>query len=144
MELKKSAEEPGRFNDPNEGGTSPKGMTTFLKWLKEKLLIALLYFEALSIAASILGFAVIGGYLYGSVQTTKEYDSILGEFTENVESQRVFYFLGYKVVPSANVVTVNAAPEERAHCGEERESVLRNILNRVFSQEIGTKLDEKK
>jgi hypothetical protein len=38
-----------------------------MQWFKGKLLKALFYFEVLSIATSILGFAIIAGYLYGSI-----------------------------------------------------------------------------
>ncbi len=122
-----------------------------MEWIKEKLLNALFYFEVLSIASSILGFAIIAGYLYGSIQTAKEYDSILKEydsnldtFRHNVEAQQTFYFLGYKVVTKGNVVTVKATPKTRAKLAETKEAALRTILDHEFSQEIYIKLIEDK
>ena len=122
-----------------------------MEWIKEKLLNALFYFEVLSIASSILGFALIAGYLYGSIQTTKEYDSILKEydsnletFRHNVENQQDFYFLGYKVVTKGNVVTVKVTPKRRAKLAETKEAALRTIMDHEFSQEIYTRLIEEK
>jgi len=122
-----------------------------MEWIKEKLLNALFYFEVLSIAASILGFAIIAGYLYGSIQTAKEYDSILKEydsnletFRHNVETQQDFYFLGYKVVARGTVVTVKVTPKRRARLAEIKEAALRTIIDHEFSQEIYTKLIEEK
>jgi hypothetical protein len=118
-----------------------------VQWLKEKLLKALFYFEVLSIATSILGFAIIAGYLYGSIQRAQEYDSILKDydsnleaFKENVEAQQAFYFLGYKVVPQGNVVIVKVTPKKRARLAEKREAALRTIMDYELSQEIYTKL----
>jgi len=122
-----------------------------MEWIKEKLLNVLFYFEMLSIASSILGFAIIAGYLYGSVQTAKEYDSILKEydsnletFRHNVEARQTFYFLGYKVVTKGNVVTVKVTPKRRARLAEAKEATLRTIMGHEFSQEIYTKLIEEK
>ncbi len=122
-----------------------------MEWIKEKLINALFYFEVLSIAVSILGFAIIAGYLYGSVQTAKEYDSILKEydsnletFRHNVEAQQDFYFLGYKVITRGNAVTVKVTPKRRARLAETKEAVLRSIMDHEFSQEIYTKLIEEK
>ena len=118
-----------------------------MQWFKEKLLKALFYIEVLSIAASILGFAIISGYLYGSFQRAQEYDSILKDydssleaFRDNVEAQQVFYFLGYKVVPQGNVVIVKVTPKKRAKMAEKREAALRTIMDHEFSQEIYTQL----
>ena len=118
-----------------------------MQWFKEKLLKALFYFEVLSIATSILGFAIIAGYLYGSIQRAQEYDSILKDydsnleaFRENVEAQQAFYFLGYKVVPQGNVVIVKVTPKKRAKLAEKREAALGTIMDHEFSQEIYTKL----
>jgi hypothetical protein len=140
-----------RFNKPDEARTFPQWRATFMEWIKEKLLNALFYFEVLSIAASIMGFAIIAGYLYGSVQTAKEYDSILTEYDSNleafrhhVEAQQAFYFLGYKVVPKGNVVTVKVTPKRRAKLAETKEAALRTIMDHEFSQEIYTKLIEEK
>ena len=118
-----------------------------MQWLKEKLLKALFYFEVLSIGASILGFAIIAGYLYGSFQRAQEYDSILRDydsnleaFRNNVEAQQVFYFLGYKVVPRGNVVIVKVTPKKRAKLAEKRGAALGTIVDYEFSQEIYAKL----
>ena len=118
-----------------------------MEWIKEKLLNALFYFEVLSIASSILGFALIAGYLYGSIQTTKEYDSIIKEydsnletFRRNVETQQDFYFLGYKVITRGNGVTVRITPKRRAKLAETKKAALRTIMDHEFSQEIYTKL----
>ena len=118
-----------------------------MQWFKEKLLKALFYIEVLSIAASILGFAIISGYLYGSFQRAQEYDSILKDydssleaFRDNVEAQQVFYFLGYKVVHQGNVVIVKVTPKKRAKMAEKREAALRTIMDHEFSQEIYTQL----
>jgi hypothetical protein len=118
-----------------------------MQWLKEKLLKTLFYFEILSIAVSILGFAIIAGYLYGSFQRAQEYNSILKDydsnleaFRDNVEAQQVFYFLGYKVVPQGNVVIVKVTPKKRAKLAEKRAAALSTIMDQEFSQEIYTKL----
>jgi hypothetical protein len=118
-----------------------------MQWFKEKLLKALFYIEVLSIAASILGFAIISGYLYGSFQRAQEYDSILKDydsnleaFKDNVEAQQVFYFLGYKVVPQGNVVIVKVTPKKKAKLAEKRENAIRTIMDHEFSQEIYTQL----
>jgi hypothetical protein len=118
-----------------------------MQWFKEKLLKALFYFEVLSIAASILGFAIIAGYLYGSFQRAQEcasilndYDSNLEAFRDNVEAQQVFYFLGYKVVPQGNVTIVKVTPKKRATLAEKREAALSTIMGHEFSQEVYTKL----
>jgi hypothetical protein len=118
-----------------------------MQWFKEKLLKALFYFEVLSIAASILGFAIIAGYLYGSFQRAQECDSILNDydsnleaFRDNVEAQQVFYFLGYKVVPQGNVTIVKVTPKKRATLAEKREASLSTIMGHEFSQEVYTKL----
>jgi hypothetical protein len=112
---------------PNKG-------VTLMAWIKEKLLNALFYFLVLSIAVCIIGFASIGGYLYGSVRTAKEYDLILKAFTDNVETQQVFYFCGYKVVPKGNGVTVNITPQERAETEEAKEAALKTMINQDFSK----------
>jgi len=118
-----------------------------MHWLKEKLLKALFYFEVLSIGTSILGFAIIAGYLYGSFQRAQEYDSILKDydsnletFRDNVEAQQVFFFLGYKVVPQGNVAVVKVTPKKRAKLAEKREAALRTMADHEFSQEIYTEL----
>ena len=118
-----------------------------MQWFKEKLLKALFYFEILSIAVSILGFAIIAGYLYGSFQRAQEYDSILKDydsnleaFRDNVEAQQVFYFLGYKVVPQGNVVIVKVTPKKRAKLAEKRAAALSTNMDQEFSQEIYTNL----
>jgi len=118
-----------------------------MQWFKEKLLKALFYFEILSIAVSILGFAIIAGYLYGSFQRAQEYDSILKDydsnleaFRDNVEAQQVFYFLGYKVVPQGNIVIVKATPKKRAKLAEKRAAALSTNMDQEFSQEIYTNL----
>jgi hypothetical protein len=105
-----------------------------MAWIKEKLLNTLFYFLVLSLAVCILGFATIGGYLYGTQQTTREYDFILKAFIDNVEAQQVFYFCGYKVVPKGNVATVNITPKERAELAEAKELALRTIINHEFSK----------
>lgn len=118
-----------------------------MQWFKETLLKALFYFEVLSIATSILGFAIIAGYLFGSIQRAQEYNSILKDydsnleaFRNNVEAQQVFYFLGYKVVPQGNVVIVKVTPKKRAKLAEKSEASLKTIIDNEFSQEIYTKL----
>jgi hypothetical protein len=105
-----------------------------MAWIKEKLLNALFYFLVLSIAVSIIGFASIGGYLYGSVQTAKGYDLILKAFIDNVEAQQVFYFCGYKVVPKGNGVTVNITPQERAELAEAKKAALKTMIIQDFSK----------
>jgi hypothetical protein len=112
-----------------------------MQWFKEKLLKALFYFEVLSMAASILGFAIIAGYLYGSFQRAQEYDSILKDydsnleaFRDNVEAQQVFYFCGYRVVPKGNGVTINISPQERAGLAEAKEAALKTMINLDFSK----------
>ncbi len=118
-----------------------------MQWFKEKLLKALFYFEVLSIAASILGFAIIAGYLYGSFQRSQECDSILKDydsnleaFRDNVEAQQVFYFLGYKVVPQGNVTIVKVTPKKKATLAEKGNASLSTILDHEFSEEVYTKL----
>ena len=122
-----------------------------MQWFKDKLLKALFYFEVLSIAASILGFAIIAGYLYGSFQRAQECDSILKDydsnleaFRDNVEAQQVFYFLGYKVVPQGNVIIVKVTPKKKATRAEKRHASLSTIMDHEFSQEVYTKLIEEK
>jgi hypothetical protein len=102
--------------------------------LKDKLLNLLFYFLVLSIAACILGFASIGGYLFGSVQTAQEYDFIFKSFKDNVEARQVFYFCGYRVVPKGNGVTINLSPQERADLAEAKEAALKTMINVDFSK----------
>jgi hypothetical protein len=102
--------------------------------LKDKLLNLLFYFLVLSIAACILGFASIGGYLFGSVQTAQEYDFIFKSFKDNVEARQVFYFCGYRVVPKGNGVTINLSPQERADLAETKEAALKTMINVDFSK----------
>jgi hypothetical protein len=102
--------------------------------IKDKLLNTLFYFLVLSIAACILGFASIGGYFFGSVQTAKEYDLIFKEFKDNVEARQVFYFCGYKVVPKGNGVAINLSPQERAELAEAKEAALKTMINLDFSK----------
>ena len=102
--------------------------------IKEKLLNALFHFVVLSVAVSILGFAGMGGYLFGSVQTAKEYDVLFKEFKDNVATQQVFYFCGYKVVPKEKVVIVKVKAQERAELAEAREAALRTAINHEFSK----------
>lgn len=105
-----------------------------MSWIKDKLLNMLFYFLVLSIVVCILGFASIGGYLFGSVQTANEYDYIFKSFKDNVEARQVFYFCGYRVVPKGNVVTINLSPQERAELAETKESALKNMINLDFSK----------
>lgn len=102
--------------------------------IKDKLLNMLFYFLVLSILACILGFASIGGYLFGSVQTAKEYDFIFKSFKDNVEARQVFYFCGYRVVPKGNGVTINLSPQERADLSEAKEAALKTMINVDFSK----------
>ena len=102
--------------------------------IKDKLLNTLFYFLVLSIVACILGFASIGGYLFGSAQTARDYDFILKAFKDNVEARQVFYFCGYRVVPKGNGVTINLAPQERAELAEAKEAALKNMINLDFSK----------
>jgi hypothetical protein len=102
--------------------------------IKDKLLNMLFYFLVLSIVACILGFASIGGYLFGSVQTAKEYDFIFKSFKDNVEARQVFYFCGYRVVPKGNGVTINLSPQERADIAEAKEAALKTMINLDFSK----------
>jgi hypothetical protein len=103
-------------------------------WIKDRLLNTLFYFFVLSIVTCILGFASIGGYLFGSVQTAKEYDFIFKAFEDNVEAQQVFYFCGYRVVPKGNGVTINISPQERAGLAEAKEAALKTMINLDFSK----------
>ncbi|HTP04047.1 MAG TPA: hypothetical protein VMM54_02690 [Nitrospirota bacterium] len=102
--------------------------------IKDKLLNMLFYFLVLSIVAFILGFASLGGYLFGSVQTAKEYDFIFKSFKDNVEARQVFYFCGYRVVPKGNGVTINLSAQERADLSEAKEAALRTMINEDFSK----------
>jgi hypothetical protein len=102
--------------------------------IKDKLLNLLFYFLVLSIVACSLGFASIGGYLFGSVQTAKEYDFIFKSFKDNVEARQVFYFCGYRVVPKGNGVTINLSPQERADLAEDKEATLKTMINVDFSK----------
>ncbi len=102
--------------------------------IKDKVLNMLFYFLVLSIVACILGFASIGGYLFGSVQTAKEYDFIFKSFKDNVEARQVFYFCGYRVVPKGNGVTINLSPQERADLAEAKEAALKTMINVDFSK----------
>jgi hypothetical protein len=94
----------------------------------------LFYFLVLSIVACILGFASIGGYLFGSVQTAKEYDFIFKSFKDNVEARQVFFFCGYRVVPKGNGVTINLSPQERADLAEAKEAALKAMISVDFSK----------
>jgi len=102
--------------------------------IKDKLLNMLFYFLVFSIVACILGFVLIGGYLFGSVQTAKEYDYIFKAFKDNVEARQVFYFCGYRVVPKGNGVTINLSPQERAELAEAKEAALKTMINLDFSK----------
>ena len=102
--------------------------------IKDKLLNMLFYFLVLSIVACILGFASLGGYLFGSVQTAKEYDFIFKSFKDNVEARQVFYFCGYRVVPKGNGVTIDLSPQERADLSEAKEAALKTMINVDFSK----------
>lgn len=105
-----------------------------MSWIKDKLLNTLFYFLVLSIVVCILGFASIGGYLFGSVQTANEYDYIFKAFKDNVEARQVFYFCGYRVIPKGNGVTINLSPQERADLAETKESALKTMINLDFSK----------
>lgn len=105
-----------------------------MSWIRDKLLNTLFYFLVLSIVICILGFASIGGYLFGSVQTANEYDYIFKSFKDNVEARQVFYFCGYRVVPKGNGVTINLSPQERAELAETKESALKTMINLDFSK----------
>jgi len=107
---------------------------TSMSWIRDKLLNTLFYFLVLSIVVCILGFASIGGYLFGSVQTANEYDYIFKAFKDNVEARQVFYFCGYRVVPKGNGVTINLSPQERADLAETKESALKTMINLDFSK----------
>ena len=102
--------------------------------IKDKFLNMLFYFLVLSIVACILGFASIGGYLFGSVQTAKEYDFIFKSFKDNVEARQVFFFCGYRVVPKGNGVTINLSPQERADLAEAKEAALKAMISVDFSK----------
>ncbi len=105
-----------------------------MAWIRDKLLDALFYVFVLSIAVCILGFTAIGGYLYGSIQTAKDYDFILKTFEDNVEAKQVFYFCGYKLVPKGNGAIVNVSPKEKADLAETKELTQRTIINREFTK----------
>jgi hypothetical protein len=107
---------------------------TSMLGIKDKLLNMLFYFFVLSIAVCMLGFASIGGYLFGSVHTANEYDYIFTAFKDNVEARQVFYFCGYRVVPKGNGVTINLSPQERAELAETKESALKTMINLDFSK----------
>ena len=107
---------------------------TLMSWTKDKLPNTLFYFLVLSIVVCILGFASIGGYLFGSLQTANEYDYIFKAFKDNVEARQVFYFCGYRVVPNGNGVTINLSPQERAELAETKESALKTMINLNFSK----------
>src|SRR5512135_207200 len=106
---------------------------TSMSWIKDKLLNTLFYFLVLSIVVCILGFASIGGYLFGSIQTANEYDYIFKAFKDNVEARQVFYFCGYRVIPKGNGVTINLSPQEKADLAETKESALKTMINLDFS-----------
>jgi len=100
---------------------------------KEKLLNALSYCLILMIVLSFLAIAAMGGYLYGTAQTASSYDSILEEFTDNVEARQVFYFHGYKIVPKEKVVVVKVKPHKLAELAAARKAGLDKNMNQNVS-----------
>ncbi len=119
-----------------EGGDSK------MSWIRDKLLDTLFYVFVLSIAVCILGFTAIGGYLYGSIQTAKDYDFILKTFVDNMEAKQVFYFCGYKLIPKGNGAIVNVSPREKAELAETKELMQRTIITREFSKRYANVSDE--